>query len=81
MKAAEVVRRLAEFRPPTVLHDVWRRFIGSMGYPAEFVGPLLRGEGFDEMCEALPLGMARQFHACTHTTFAPTVITAARRRT
>ena len=23
---------------------------------------------------ALPLGMARQFHACTHTTFAPTVI-------
>jgi acetylornithine deacetylase/succinyl-diaminopimelate desuccinylase-like protein len=72
--AAEVVRRLAQFRPPTVLHDVWRRFIESMGYPAEMTAPLLREEGFVELCESLPLGMGRQFHACTHTTFAPTVI-------
>jgi acetylornithine deacetylase/succinyl-diaminopimelate desuccinylase-like protein len=74
VKAAEVVRRLAEFKPRTVLHDVWRQFIGSMGYPDELVGPLLREEGFDEMCEALPLGTGRQFHACTHTTIAPTVM-------
>jgi acetylornithine deacetylase/succinyl-diaminopimelate desuccinylase-like protein len=72
--AAEVVRRLHDFRPPTVLHDVWRRFIGSMGYPAEMTAPLLQEEGFFELCESLPLGMGRQFHACTHTTFAPTVI-------
>jgi acetylornithine deacetylase/succinyl-diaminopimelate desuccinylase-like protein len=72
--AAEVVRRLAEFRPPTVMHDVWRRFVGSVGYGPELTEPLLREDGFVELCEALPLGMARQFHACTHTTFAPTVI-------
>jgi acetylornithine deacetylase/succinyl-diaminopimelate desuccinylase-like protein len=72
--AAEVVRRLAEFRPPTVMHDVWRRFVESVGYPPEFTAPLLQEEGFLEVCDALPLGMARQFHACTHTTFAPTVI-------
>lgn len=72
--AAEVVRRIAEFKPPTVLHDVWRRFVESVGYPPEFTAPLLQEDGFVEMCDALPLGMARQFHACTHTTFAPTVI-------
>ena len=74
VKAAEVVRRLAEFKPPTVLHDVWRQFIGSMGYPDELVGPLLREEGFEDVCAALPLGTGRQFHACTHTTIAPTVM-------
>ena len=26
-----------------------------------------------DACDALPVGMARQFHACTHTTFAPTI--------
>jgi len=74
VKAAEVVRRLAEFQPPTQLHDVWRRFISSMGYPEELTKPMLQEEGFVEMCETLPLGMARQFHACTHTTIAPTVV-------
>jgi len=72
--AAEVVRRLHEFRPPTVLHDVWRRFVETVGYPPEFTAPLLQEEGFIELCETLPLGMSRQFHACTHTTFAPTVM-------
>jgi acetylornithine deacetylase/succinyl-diaminopimelate desuccinylase-like protein len=72
--AAEIVRRLDEFRPPTMLHDVWRRFIESMGYPDELTAPLLQEEGFVEVCESLPLGMGRQFHACTHTTMAPTIV-------
>jgi acetylornithine deacetylase/succinyl-diaminopimelate desuccinylase-like protein len=72
--AAEVVSRLHNYRPPTVLHDVWRRFVGSIGYPEEFTQPLLQEDGFEEMCASLPLGMARQFHACTHTTIAPTVL-------
>jgi acetylornithine deacetylase/succinyl-diaminopimelate desuccinylase-like protein len=72
--AAEVVRRLDAFRPPTVLHDVWRRFIESVGYPPELTEPLLTEEGFVEVCESLPVGMGRQFHACTHTTMAPTIV-------
>jgi acetylornithine deacetylase/succinyl-diaminopimelate desuccinylase-like protein len=72
--AAEVVRRLHEFRPPTVLHDVWRRFLASMGLPEEVVAPLLDEERFVDALGALPVGMARQFHACTHTTIAPTVV-------
>ena len=71
--AAEVVRRLDTFQPDTQIHDVWRRFITSMGYPPELTDPLLSPDGFNEVLDGLPLGMARQFHACTHTTFAPTM--------
>lgn len=72
--AAEVVQRLAEFRPETRIHDTWRQFISSMGYPDEITGPLLSEDGLYDVLEHLPVGMARQFHACTHTTFAPTVM-------
>lgn len=72
--AAEVVRRLAEFEPPTVLHEVWTRFLASMDLPPELAEPLLDEHRFASAIADLPLGMARQFHACTHTTFAPTVV-------
>lgn len=70
VKAAEVVRRIDQYRPETQIHDVWRRFIEGMGFPAE----LLDADGLWDLCQALPLGLARQTHACTHTTFAPTVM-------
>lgn len=73
VKAAEVVRRLDDYRPQTQIHEVWRRFLESMGYPDEMVAPLLDPDQLPGVLEALPLGMARQFHACTHTTIAPTV--------
>jgi acetylornithine deacetylase/succinyl-diaminopimelate desuccinylase-like protein len=74
VSAAEVVRRLSDYRPPTVLHDVWRGFLEGMELPAELTAPLLDEDRFDSALDDLPLGMARQFHACTHTTFAPTVV-------
>jgi acetylornithine deacetylase/succinyl-diaminopimelate desuccinylase-like protein len=74
VKAAEVVRRVATYRPQTRLHDIWRRFIEGMGYPEELTAPLLAPETFEQAVEQLPIGMARQFHACTHTTIAPTVV-------
>lgn len=72
--AAEVVRRVAEFRPPTRIHDVWRRFIESMGYPDEITQPLLSEEHLYDALEFLPVAMGRQFHACTHNTYAPTIL-------
>ena len=76
VKAAEVVRRIAEHRPETRIHDIWRQFVEGMDFPPELSEPLLRAEGFLELVEALPIGLARQAHACTHTTFAPTVMRA-----
>ena len=72
--AAEVVGRIASYQPPTVLHDVWRRFLASMGFGDELTAPLLDEDRFLDAIEPLPVGLARQFHACTHTTFAPTIV-------
>ena len=72
--AAEVVRRLAEFRPPTEIHETWRRFIEGVDFGPDWTSALLDKEHLTEFCEQLPIGLARQAHACTHTTFAPTII-------
>src|SRR5262249_38766893 len=71
--AAEVVRRIAEYRPATQIHDTWRRFLEGMGLPDGMIAPLLDPDRLVDALADLPVGMARQFHACTHTTFAPTV--------
>ena len=72
--AAEIVRRLAEYRPPTQIHDTWRRFIEGVDFGPEWNAHLLDEATLADFCEELPIGLARQAHACTHTTFAPTVI-------
>ncbi len=72
--AAEIVRRLAEFRPPTHIHDTWRRFIEGVDFGPEWNAALLDEDGLTDFCQTLPIGLARQAHACTHTTFAPTII-------
>jgi acetylornithine deacetylase/succinyl-diaminopimelate desuccinylase-like protein len=74
VKAAEVVRRIAEFRPETQIHEIWRRFIDGMEFPAELRDPLLDPARLYDLVADLPIGLARQAHACTHATFAPTVM-------
>lgn len=73
VKAADVVTRLATFAPRTDIHEIWRRFVEGMGMPAELAGPLTDPGELVELCHALPLGLARQAHACTHMTVAPTI--------
>ena len=77
VKAAEVVRRIDEYRPRAELHEAWTRFIDGLGFPSELTEPFLDPDRIDAFCEELPLlGLARQAHACTHTTMAPTVMRA-----
>jgi acetylornithine deacetylase/succinyl-diaminopimelate desuccinylase-like protein len=72
--AAEVVRRIHEYRPETRIGETWRRFIEGMHYPPEFADQLLDADGLRELCQSLPLGLARMVYSSTHTTFAPTVM-------
>lgn len=73
--AAAVVGRLAAFRPEAQIHASWRRFIEGMGFPEEIGRMLLDPERIEELLEFMPdLGMARQAHACTHITMAPTIL-------
>ena len=72
--AARVVQRLADHHPEARIHDTWRGFLDGMALPDEITAPLLDPDRIDDALGELPVGMARQFHACTHTTFAPTVV-------
>ncbi len=75
VKAAEVVRRVDEYRPQAQLHEAWVRFIEGIGFPPDLAEPLLDPDRIDGFCDELPLvGLARQAHACTHTTMAPTIL-------
>ncbi|MHB8328872.1 MAG: M20/M25/M40 family metallo-hydrolase [Acidimicrobiales bacterium] len=75
VKAAAVVQRLAEHDVPAEIHEAWRRFVEGIGLPAEIAEPLLDAQRIGPFCEELPaLGLARQAHACTHTTVAPTIL-------
>jgi acetylornithine deacetylase/succinyl-diaminopimelate desuccinylase-like protein len=71
--AAEVVRRLNEYRPETMIHEIWKRFVDGM-FPGELAEMLQDPPQLQGLLETLPLALARQAHACTHTTFAPTVV-------
>ncbi len=78
VKAAELVRRIDEYRPAG--RSCTRPGPASSrasGFPAELAGPLLDPDRIDTFCDELPLlGLARQAHACTHTTMAPTIMRA-----
>jgi len=75
VKAATVVQRLANYAVPAEIHDAWRRFVEGIGLPAEIAEPMLDPAKIDAFCRDFPaLGLARQAHACTHTTIAPTIL-------
>src|SRR5580704_3873294 len=77
VKAAEVVRRLANYQPVADIHDAWRRFVEGIGLPPDITESLLDPERIGAFCDEFPaLGLARQAHACTHTTMAPTIMQA-----
>jgi acetylornithine deacetylase/succinyl-diaminopimelate desuccinylase-like protein len=76
VKAGEIARRIAEFRPPPRLDHGWRDFVGALGLPEELTAPLSREEGFHETCDVLPVGLGRLAYSCTHTTLAPTMLQA-----
>ncbi len=74
VKAAEVVRRIAEFRPRAVINDAWRQFVAVMGFDAELTAALLDPKRIWDGLAHMPPGLATSAHASTHMTAAPTVI-------
>jgi len=73
--AARLVDRLATFRGPTVISDAWRRYVEGMAFEPDLAAALVDPARLDDLVDTLPpLDVARNAHACTHTTFAPTVL-------
>ena len=74
VKAAEVVRRLAAYRPDPYLGHAWRAQVDAMDIPDDLKVSLLDPARVFEAIELLPPGRARLCHAVTHTTFSPNVV-------
>ncbi|HEX2738729.1 MAG TPA: M20/M25/M40 family metallo-hydrolase [Acidimicrobiia bacterium] len=72
--AAEVVRRISAYEPETRVHETWERFVHGMNFPEDLRAALLDPVRVRSAIETFPLGFGRLVHACTHTTFAPTVM-------
>jgi len=74
VKAAEVVRRIAEFRSDPRIHDAWRGFVEGADLQPDLAAALLDPAALQSLVETHPdASLARMIHACTHTTFAPTI--------
>ncbi len=66
VKAAEVVRRLAEHDTPADIHDAWRRFVEGIGLPAEFTVALLDPDRIGEFCRHASVARPRPPGARLH---------------
>lgn len=74
IKAAEVVRRLSEYRPAPQLDELWAARIKAMGLPDDLSRKLLDPSALYDALAELPPELAGTAHACSHTTFSPNVI-------
>ncbi|MGH9300768.1 MAG: M20/M25/M40 family metallo-hydrolase, partial [Acidimicrobiales bacterium] len=71
VKAAEVVTRLASFRPPTVIGDIWPGYVAGMNLDPALADP----DQAWQMCQSMDdVTLARLAHACTHTTISPNMV-------
>ena len=75
VKAAEVVRRLAEYAPSPVAHDLWVHHVAALDVDDELRRRLLDPTRLDPaLAELADAGLARHLHACSHTTVSPNVV-------
>jgi len=71
IKAAQVVMRLAEYRPAPHVDDLWRGFVASLDLDPAMKAALVDSARVDESIAALTPGMAKYAWSSTHTTFSP----------
>jgi len=74
IKAAEVVRRLAAYRPQAKITEIWKAQVEAMPMPDEIRAGLVDPARIWETIEVLPPPLARTCHAATHTTISPNVV-------
>ena len=74
VKAAEVVKRVAAYKPKLHLDGAWREFVNAMQFEEPLASGLLSDAGFRETLEKVPVGIARLFDASAHTTFSPNIL-------
>ncbi|HKW91726.1 MAG TPA: M20/M25/M40 family metallo-hydrolase [Methylomirabilota bacterium] len=71
VKAAQVVSRLADYRPSPYVDELWRRFVATLDLAPGVKEALVDPARVDDSIADLPTGMARYAWSSTHTTFSP----------
>ncbi len=74
VKAAEVVRRISQYRPSPQLDELWAARVAAMGLPDDLSAMLIDADQMIEALASMPPDLARNAHACSHTTFSPNVV-------
>lgn len=73
VKAAGIVKAVAEHRTPARVHETWAHQLTHMGVEGDLRDKLLDPSRIDEAIAALPAGRGG-VHACTHMTMSPNVL-------
>ena len=80
VRAAAVVQRLADYRPPAKFHELWRQQGDILDVEQETKETMLDANRSEDWLDAHPVeGLARHFYSCTPTTFSPNVAESNRR--
>lgn len=75
VKVAEIVRRLAAYRPKAQITELWRTYVANIVASDDLRAALLDPERIWEACQAEADNRTAKFwHACTHTTMSPNVV-------
>ena len=71
--AAEIVKRISDYRPAPSVGDLWLEQLAGLNLPESTKRALSDPATLDDALAELPPGLARGCHAATHTTFSPNV--------
>ena len=74
VKAAAVIQRLTAYAPAPRLHEMWSQQLASLQLGDDATAELMDPARIDDALAAMPLGIARHLHACSHTTFSCNMI-------
>lgn len=73
--AAKVVQRIAEYRPKARILDAWRGYIDALELEPGLTDALTDpARVYETVRDWDNLTLAREAHACTHTTFSPNIV-------
>ncbi len=73
VKASELITRIARYKAPLHLQELWKTFVGSIDLPAVQRVALTTPATFDAALDRLPPGVDKMMYAATRTTLSPNI--------
>jgi len=73
--AAQIIQRIADYRPTARILDAWKNYITALGLDPDLTADLVDPDRVWKAARDMDnVTLAREAHACTHTTFSPNVV-------